>query len=289
MNIWAKLAPYSSIQYVGNTRKMFLWSNIINLKMTPRTLRKMLTKQNRDQKILAKWNIQQYWFLPCHICFWISPINSSLQPLSSWCRRRWWSNITSRWSSCPGRRRPTSIGSRRRWRRIVPVVPITSILLSSTSPWRLDLLWHQRLVLHVPNCFHLDLVPSFHQEGEEAELHEAGSDLKMFPALQTDLHHLIQHLVEPFPLSQEVHLPTPPWRTNTPDQSCYCLVPETGLKTVQSPHQASAVYNPRQYDPRPHRRYRPHCWSHWPCPDTARSCGQQLRNGPSSHYQCSVQ
>ena len=150
MNIWAKLAPYSSIQYVGNTRKMFLWSNIINLKMTPRTLRKMLTKKNRDQKILAKWNIQQYWFLPCHICFWISPINSSLQPLSSWCRRRWWSNITSRWSSCPGRRRPTSIGSRRRWRRIVPVVPITSILLSSTSPWRLDLLWHQRLVLHVP-------------------------------------------------------------------------------------------------------------------------------------------
>ena len=56
----------------------------------------------------------------------------------------------------------------------------------------------------------MSLVPSFHQAGEEAEFHEAGSDLKMFPALHTDLHHLIQHLVEPFPLSQEVHLPTPP-------------------------------------------------------------------------------
>ena len=58
----------------------------------------------------------------------------------------------------------------------------------------------------------MSLVPSFHQAGEEAEFHEAGSDLKMFPALQTDLHHLIQQLevVEPLPLSQEVHLPTPP-------------------------------------------------------------------------------
>ena len=58
----------------------------------------------------------------------------------------------------------------------------------------------------------MSLVPSFHQAGEEAELLEAGSDLQMFPVLQTDLHHLNQHLeeVELLPLPQEDHLPTLP-------------------------------------------------------------------------------
>ena len=127
-------------------------------------------------------------------------------------------------------------------------------------------------------------LPSLHFHSQEEHLEEEEQNHFLLPSLQVELlvfqTDSLQQSHWALPQLQEHHLvvgvphPTQPLVTYIPDLSYshHHLHPPRRVGTLIL---ASSACSP-QLCARPHHRLcTSRCWSHWPCPGTARPCGLQ--------------